>query len=254
MHQKIKAMLLDLSGVLYIGDEVVPGAHEAIAKLREAGVPFRLVTNTTRSTRRQIAAKLEKLGFDFPEAWIFTPPMAVRQYLERHGLRPHLLVHPALLDEFSDFDTTDPDVVVMGDAGEYFTYDRLNAAFRVLQGDAEFIAMGDNRYFREADGLSLDIGPFVKALEYASGKTATIVGKPARAFFLEAVRDLGCEPGEVLMVGDDAQADVGGALNAGLQAALVMTGKYQAGDEEGIDAEGWRLIGSVADLPGVLGV
>jgi HAD superfamily hydrolase (TIGR01458 family) len=254
MQWRIKAVLLDLSGVLYIGDEVVPGAHEAITALRKAGIPLRLITNTTRSTRRQIAAKLTGLGFDFPETWIFTPPMAVRQYLRRQRLRPHLLVHLALLAEFDDIDTTTPNALVVGDAGEYFDYDSLNTAFRVLQQDTHFIAMGDNRYFREADGLSLDIGPFVKALEYASGKTATIIGKPARTFFLEAIDALGCAPGEVLMVGDDAQADVGGALRAGLQAVLVKTGKYRAGDEETIGADGWRLIDSIAQLPALPGL
>jgi len=254
MQRRIEAVLLDLSGVLYIGDEAGPGAHETIAALRNAAIPFRLITNTTRSTRRQIAAKLERLGFDLPEAWIFTPPMAVRKHLRRQRLRPHLLIHPALLEEFDDIDTTAPDTVVVGDAGEYFNYDRLNAAFRVLQQNAHFLAMGDNRYFRETDGLNLDIGPFVKALEYASGKTATIIGKPARAFFLEAVDDLGHAPGEVLMVGDDAQADVGGALRAGLQAALVKTGKYRAGDEETIGIDGWQRIDSIAQLPALLGL
>ena len=250
----VRGVLLDLSGVLYVGDEALPGAKAAIAALHKSDIPFRLITNTTRSTRRQIAEKLTRLGFDFDEEQIFTPPMAVRQHLDQYGLRPHLLVHPNLTSEFSGYDQHDPNALVMGDAGEYFDYANLNAAFRVLQNGAEFIAMGDNRYFREADGLSLDIGPFVKALEYASGREATIVGKPAKAFFMQAVVALGCEPEEVLMVGDDALADVEGALQAGLQAALVKTGKYQPGDEENISLPGWRLIDGVGDLPRLIGI
>lgn len=250
--QTIKGVLLDLSGVLYVGDSALPNAHEAIATLQAVGMPFRLVTNTTRSPRKEIVGKLQRLGFDFPESWIFTPPMAVRQYLDQSGAHPFLLIHPDLAPEFDGYAMSHPNVVVMGDAGSFFTYDRLNAAFRVLQSGADFIAMGNNRYFREADGLSLDIGPFVKALEYASGKQATIVGKPAAGFFHAAVAALGLRPADVLMVGDDAIADVQGALDAGLQATLVKTGKYLPGDEVQIDSPGWHLIDSIAELPSLL--
>ena len=180
---QIKGLLLDLGGVLYVGDDPLPGALKAMAVIQAASIPIRLITNTTRSTAASIAAKLDRLGFNFPREWIFPPPMAVRQYLERKQLRPHLLIHPDLGTEFDGVDGDQPNALVMGDAGEYFNYRNLNTAFRVLQNGAEFIAMGDNRYFRESDGLSLDIGPFVKALEYASGLQATVIGKPARSFF-----------------------------------------------------------------------
>ena len=242
------ALLLDLSGVLYVGQQVLPGALEAIQRLQGSGMPLRFITNTTRSTRQTIFQKLKVMGFDIPKEQIFTAPMALKDYLEQHRLRPYLLIHPGLQSEFSDFPQDHPNAVVIGDAAEYFTYQRLNEAFRHLDAGAEFLAMGDNRYFREADGLSLDIGPFVHALEYASGVQAKILGKPSQAFFSSAIAEFECPPAEVAMVGDDAIADVEGAMRAGLQGILVKTGKYRAGDEYNITLPGALLMKDICEV------
>ena len=179
----VSALLLDLSGVLYVGQQTLPGAVQAIQQLRKCGVPMRFITNTTRSTRHSIYQKLKAMGFDIQQEQIFTAPMALKAYLDQHHLRPYLLIHPDLHPEFTEYTQNHPNVVVLGDAAEYFTYERLNEAFRHLDAGAEFLAMGDNRYFREDDGMSLDIGPFVHALEYACGKQAKILGKPSQTFF-----------------------------------------------------------------------
>ena len=88
-----------------------------------------------------------------------------------------------------------------------------------------------NRYFKETDGLSIDLGAFASCLEFASGRQAIITGKPSKDFYLQAVAHIECQPEEVLMVGDDVFADVAGALEAVVQGGLVKTGKYQQGDE-----------------------
>ena len=227
----IKGVLLDLSGVLYVGENALPGAVSALESLKHSGMPVRFITNTTRTPRSGILLKLERMGLKIPVEALYTAPAAVRDVLVESGLRPWLLVHPNLEEEFQGFDCNAPNAVVIGDAGESFDYSHLNQAFRLLMGGAEFIAMGNNRYFQEPDGLSLDIGPFVSALEYASGRQAVVLGKPARAFFHKAVASMGLESGEVMMVGDDLLADVVGAMEAGLRATLVKTGKYRSGDE-----------------------
>jgi len=145
----IRGVLLDLSGVLYVGSGAVPGAPEALARLRGAGLPLRFITNTTRSTRKAIGEKLRRLGFEIEDDEIFTAPSAVRAYLAEHGLRPQLLIHPGLEPEFDEVDQHDPNAVVLGDAGEAFDYVHLNRAFRLLVDGAPLIAMGDNRYFAE---------------------------------------------------------------------------------------------------------
>ncbi len=229
---KIRGVLIDLSGVLYVGRDPVPGAVRALQRLRDAGLPVRFLTNTTRQTRRSLLGKLAGLGFAMDERELFTASAAALKLIQRRGLRPCLLVHPGLLAEFHGVETRNPDAVVLGDAAEAFSYVALNRAFRLLMDGAPLIAMGRNRYFKEPDGLSLDLGPFVAALEYASGVEAEITGKPARAFFETALADLGCGPGEAVMIGDDLPDDIGGAQALGLCGVLVRTGKYRPEDEQ----------------------
>ncbi len=160
------------------------------------------------------------------------PAIAARRHLEAQGLAPHLLVHPALEEDFAGLPGGAAKAVVVGDAAEGFTYPALNAAFRAIQGGAAFLALARNRSFQDDDQeLSLDAGPFVAALEYATGRGATVLGKPSEDFFRAAVDSLGCDAEEAVMVGDDVESDVAGAMAAGLAGILVRTGKYRPGDE-----------------------
>jgi len=229
----IRGVLLDLGGVIYEGDEPVPGALEAVAQLHETGLPLRFVTNTTRKTKQALLERLARLGLDISADELFTPAQAARDWLTAHGCMPVLVVHPNLESEFADIPQRDKRAVVVGDAGEAFDYAHLNRAFRALVDGAELIALAKNRTFKDEDGgLSLDAGAFVAALEYASGKTATVLGKPAPEFFAAALASINCPPEHAVMVGDDAEADVAGSLRARLgRALLVRTGKYREGDE-----------------------
>jgi HAD superfamily hydrolase (TIGR01458 family) len=231
------AVLLDLGGVLYDGERAVPGSVEAVERLKAAGIPLRCISNTTRSTKQALRQRLERLGVTISEDELFTPAQAARQWLSENGRTPYLLVHPNLDPEFDGLPPEGEVAVVVGDAGEAFTYERLNAAFRVLNDGADFLALAPNRVFKDADGrLSLDAGPFVRALEFASGKEALVLGKPAPPFFQAAAAATGCPPEEVVMIGDDAEFDIAGALRAGIGTALlVRTGKYREGDETRFD-------------------
>jgi len=229
-----KGVLLDLAGVLYEGDTAIAGAVAAVGRLRAAGLPLRFLTNTTRRPRRAILARLDRLGFEVAADELFTPARAARAVLSERGLAPHLLIHPDLAEDFAGSAAGGPDLaVVVGDAGPFFTFESLNAAFRVLDGGAAFLALAANRAFRDEDGLrSMDAGAFVAALEYAANRKAEVLGKPAPGYFAAALASMGVAAGDAVMVGDDAEADVAGALKAGVGAAvLVRTGKYTGGDE-----------------------
>ena len=226
-------VLLDLGGVVFTGNAAIDGSVEAVARLREAGVAVRFLTNTTRKPRRALVGKLQRLGIEAEADTIFTPAFAARHVLG--GRVPHLLVHPDLVEDFARHDEAGgADVVLVGDAGEAFTYDALNAALRALENGAALFALAKNRVFQYGDGRpSLDAGPFVAALEYASGREAEVIGKPARAFFDAACASLGTR--DTVMIGDDVEGDVGGALAAGLAGVLVRTGKFKPGDEGRIE-------------------
>jgi HAD superfamily hydrolase (TIGR01458 family) len=246
----LEGLLVDLDGTLYVGDEPVEGAREAIERLKASGLALRYVTNTTRKLRREVSAHLRSLDFGVGEAEVFTPARAAAGVIGDKSCFP--LVDESLREDLREItlDEDRPDYVLIGDLGERFTYERLNAAFRLLVGGAGLLALQKNRYWRTGTGLSLDAGPFVAALEYASGKSATIVGKPERDFFRLALEDMGLGPHQVAMVGDDAEADVAGAQAAGLRGILVKTGKYRP------EAEGTPdlVLESVAGLPEVLGI
>jgi HAD superfamily hydrolase (TIGR01458 family) len=244
----VKALLLDIAGVLYDGDAPLPGAVAALARLQASGLPFRLVTNTSRRPKRALVAHLRHLGFDVAADHVFTGTQAAVAHVRAQRLSPFLLVHPALDEEFEGLAGGPPRAVVVGDAADRFTYARLNAAFRLLLDGAPLLAIAANRYFREPDGLSLDAGPFVAALEYAAGVQATLFGKPAPAFFQAVLADLGVAAGEALMIGDDVEADVNGALASGIPAVLVRSGKYRPGDEARIAPGGACAADLVAAL------
>lgn len=242
-----KGVLLDLGGVVFTGDAPLPGAVDAIARLRGSGMGLRFVTNITRQPRRSVIAQLGRMGIHADETEVFTPAIAARAWLAAHGLTPRLLVHPALAEDFLGLPSGAASAVVIGDAGGDFTYDALNQAFRLLAAGAPLFALARNRAFRDCDGgLSLDAGPFVAALEYASGRQARVFGKPAPDFFHAAVTSIGCAPGEAVMVGDDAESDTAGAVAAGLRAVLVRTGKYEPGAEHDFAPPPTYLAGDLA--------
>ena len=231
-EKTVRGLLLDLDGVVHVRGVALPGSLEAIAKLRAAGAPFKFVTNTTRRPLARIVADLAALGLEATREDVFTPAALARAFLRQHNLSPFLIVHPELRDDFCDLPSGTAEAVVIGDAAEFFTYERLNQAYRRILDGAPFLALAKNRNFHDADGgLSLDVGAFVAGLEYASRREAIVLGKPSPLFFKLALQGLGCAPEEAAMIGDDAEADVGGAMAAGLQGVLVRTGKYRAGDE-----------------------
>ncbi len=249
--KEIKGLLLDIDGVLYEGDEAIPGAIDTIGEIG-ARYPIRYITNTTRKTHEMVYLKLLKMGFDIKSESIFTALDATARFLDEKGAKGFFLLYKTVADEFIEYMGEVPDYVVVADAYTDFTYDKLNTAFRHLMNGAKLLAVAKNRYFRDKDGaLSLDAGGFVALLEFAARKEASILGKPSPDFFRLACASMGLEPGEVLMVGDDIESDVLGAQRAGMKACQVKTGKFRPEDlERGIEPD--YLIDSIVDLRSLL--
>jgi HAD superfamily hydrolase (TIGR01458 family) len=198
----IRAVLLDLAGVVYQGDQPLPGAVDAVASLRQAGLRLRFLTNTTRMPRRALLSRLSDMGIRIADEELFTPAQAASAWLSARRLSPHLLIHPALQEDFANLPASETEAVVIGDAADGFTYAALNAAFRKLLAGAEFLALARNRSFKDEDGeLSLDTGAFVAALEYATKREAVLLGKPAPAFFKAALASTETDGKQAVMVG-----------------------------------------------------
>jgi HAD superfamily hydrolase (TIGR01458 family) len=164
------------------------------------------------------------------------------------------MVSPGVLEDFAGIENTDesPDAVVVGDIGEQFGYSRLNRAFRLLLGGACFVTLARNRYYRAADGLVLDQGPFVAALEYACGREAVLVGKPSPEFFRPALELLGVSAEKTAIVGDDLDVDVGGGQACGLRGILVRTGKFRQDELERSSVRPDAVIDSFAEIASFL--
>lgn len=241
------ALFLDLSGVIYEGSRPLPGAAEAVEKARQQGLVLRFVTNTATSSSADILHKLVGMGVHIEADELFTAPIAAKHYIQQHNFRPYCLVHAAIQHEFADLDQHDPNCVLLGDARDGLNYAALNRAFQLCKQGATLIGIGMNKYFKDETGLMLDAGPFIRAIAWAADTQPVIMGKPSQVFFGQIVGSTPFPAGECLMVGDDLESDVQGAVNAGLQACLVQTGKYQAGDEQRLPA-GATLTASLAEL------
>jgi HAD superfamily hydrolase (TIGR01458 family) len=242
----VDALLLDLSGVLYDDDVVIPGAREAVRRVQASGLPVRFITNTSRKTRATLLAHLGQLGFEVEEGQLFTAVDAARRWLQQRNLRPFCLVHRNIVTEFDDIDQSDPNAVLIADAAEDFSYHNLNRAFQLCLAGAPLLGVGYNRYFKSGDQMLMDVGAFIRAIEFAAGIEATIVGKPSTEFFNQVIASTAAAPGRTLMVGDDVFGDVEGALAAGIPACLVRTGKYRAGDEEQVEGD-FQVVDSVVE-------
>jgi HAD superfamily hydrolase (TIGR01458 family) len=247
--------LIDLEGTVYQAGRIVPGVREALDLLASAAVPYAFVNNTTSRPRSAIARELAAMGLGVDPDRLFTAPRAARRHLLSRGIRRcHFLVVPALLEDFEGIEQDDgsPEAVVVGDLGGGFTFERLNHAFRLLLEGAELITLARNRYYRGPEGLLLDVGAFVAALEYACGRSATLVGKPTPEFFEAALESLGLDRRAVAVVGDDLEFDVHGAQAAGLRGVLVRTGKYRP-EFERSDPRPDAVLDSLAGVSSILG-
>ncbi len=246
----VDGLLIDVDGVLTHGEEVIPGATEAIAALRARGIPYRFMTNTTIYCRYTLLERVRRLGFAVELDELYTATYVAANYLREQDAKtyyPLLLPDAQLEFEGIEIDEETPEYVVVGDIGASFNFARLNRAFRALMNGATLIALHRKRHWRSPDGLYLDAGPFVMALEYAANANSIVVGKPSVAYFEMVLNDLELPPGRVAMIGDDIEIDVKGAKAMGLQGWLVKTGRFRREDlGRGIWPD--RTLESIADL------
>ncbi|MES9813436.1 MAG: TIGR01458 family HAD-type hydrolase [Candidatus Thiodiazotropha sp.] len=257
MAAEARALLIDMDGVLYVGDQVIPGVHQALDWLTSAGIPHLFVSNTTSRPRAALVEKLDRMNIKVDTGQILTPPVAATRWLVDHVNGPvALFVPPETLTEFEPLEIIDTNstssvaAVVIGDFGERWTFEALNHAFRWLMQEPKpaLVALGMTRYWRAEDGLRLDTAPFVTALEYASSQQAIVLGKPAASFFEAALKEIGATASETIIIGDDIRSDIGGAQALGIRGLLVKTGKFRSEDLT-CDIQPATVLESFADIP-----
>jgi HAD superfamily hydrolase (TIGR01458 family) len=250
----VRALLLDIDGVLTVSWNSLSGAVETVRWLRERGIPFGLVTNTSSRPRREIAAILTGAGMEVGPAQIFTAVSSAARFLsERYPAARCLVVNEGSLDEdLVGIDVVGhghPDVVLLGGAGPSVGYRELDRVFKLASAGVPVVALHRNTRFQTADGPALDMGAFIVGLEAAVGDEIVVLGKPAPAFFGGALLELGSEAAETMIVGDDIDSDVRGGQAVGMTGVLVRTGKFRPSDLETEGPPPDHVIDDVGQLP-----
>ncbi|HEU4364219.1 MAG TPA: TIGR01458 family HAD-type hydrolase [Candidatus Krumholzibacteria bacterium] len=247
----VRGLLTDMDGVWFVGAAPVPGAADALARLRARGLPVRFVTNTTTKTAAQLAAKMQEMGLDVAAEEFVTTPVATARWLRASGISTvRLVVAESIRGEFASFrESVQPQAVVIGDVGDAWDHALMQDVFQTVMGGAAIVAMHKGRYWQVEEGLRMDIGALVAGLEYATGRTATVIGKPSAEMFGAALASIGLAAEDVVMVGDDALMDVAGAQRAGIRGVLVKTGKYRDDLFAASGVEPDLVLESIAELP-----
>jgi HAD superfamily hydrolase (TIGR01458 family) len=255
----IDGLLLDMDGVLTLSWEPLPGAVGAFTRLRAGGLPIRVLTSTTGRSRETIAAGLRRAGFEIADDEVLSAAVAAAAYLRA--------AHPQgrvfLLGDAQPADLAgvrlvglddDPDVMLISGADESFAFGTLNRIYRALLGGAAFVAMHRSMAWMTTAGVCLDAGAYVVGLERAAGRAAVVTGKPSPEFFAAGLADLGLAAGRVAMVGDDLDGDVLAAQAVGITGVLVRTGKFREDTLAHAGGATDRVVDSIVDVPGLLGL
>jgi HAD superfamily hydrolase (TIGR01458 family) len=253
----VSAVLLDVDGVLHISGRPISGAAQAVKQLRDAGHRIRFLTNNTTQSRVDLAAAIRGFGIELEDSELQTTPVAAARVLQ--GRRVLALTMPAIRDDLEGVELVgeSADAVLLGGADEtaetnrVFSYMNLGRAFAELEAGAELYCLHKNPWWQTSRGALLDAGAFVVGLEYATGAQATVLGKPSASYFEAALEVLDADPEKAWMVGDDVDADIGGAGALGMHTILVRTGKFR--DDAGAwSAQPEAVLDSIADVPAFL--
>jgi HAD superfamily hydrolase (TIGR01458 family) len=249
------AILLDVDGVLHVSGQPIPGAADAVQRLRESGHRLRFVTNATTRSKAQLAGELQAMGIELEAEEVQTTADAAVEALR--GKRVLALVMHAFVGDLEGVDLVgdNVDAVLIGGADDspetnlVFSYMNLARAFAELELGADLYCLHRNRWWQTQRGPLLDTGCYVAGLEYAAQTEATVLGKPSPAYFDAALGALDAEASMTWMVGDDIETDIVGARGVGMHGVLVRTGKFRPDAVETSRVQPDGIVSSIAHLP-----
>jgi NagD protein len=252
-RRAIRSWLMDMDGVLVQEQQAVPGAREFLARLRELGLPFLVLTNNSIYTPRDLAARLRRTGLDVPEQSIWTSALATAKFLDdqRPGGTAFVIgesgLTTALHDHGYTLGETDPDYVVLGETRTY-SFERITQAIRLIAAGSRFIATNPDNVGPTPDGLLPATGSVAALISRATGVDPYYVGKPNPLMMRSALNAIEAHSETTAMIGDRMDTDVVSGLEAGLETILVLTGVKTPGEAERYSYRPSRIVDSVADL------
>ncbi len=251
----IDGVLFDIDGVIVTSWRPIDGAPGAVRELRERGLRRSFLTNTTSRTRGEIAQRLTSVGVEVDIDEIVTAAKLTAEYLRANHPEARVWVlNSGDIEtdlEGIALDDANPDVVVIGGAGEEFTHRTLSRVVELMLDGIPVVAMHSGMMWATDDGLRIDTGAYLPGLEQAGNARITVLGKSAAPGFTTSAELMGISVGNILMIGDDLHGDVIAAQNAGMTGVLVRTGKFR--ESVLVDApEPDYVIDSIADLPALI--
>jgi NagD protein len=256
-ERDIHSWLIDMDGVLVREEQPIPGAERFIARLRERGTPFLVLTNNSIYTRRDLAARLTASGLDVPEEAIWTSALATARFLEDQRPRGTAFVigeaglTTALHDAGYTLTERAPDYVVLGETRTY-SFERITRAIRLIVDGARFIATNPDPIGPTADGPLPATGSVAALISHASGVDPYFVGKPNPLMMRSALNAIDAHSETAAMIGDRMDTDVVSGLEAGMETILVLSGVTTREEAERYPYRASRIVESVADLLAVL--
>ena len=256
--REIRSWLMDMDGVLMHEEQAIPGADQFIARLRELGRPFLVLTNNSIYTPRDLAARLRTSGLDVPERAIWTSALATARFLEnqRPGGSAFVIGEAGLTTALHEAGYTltdrDPDYVVLGETRTY-SFERITRAIRLIARGARFIATNPDATGPTVDGPLPATGSVAALITASTGRDPYYIGKPNPLMMRSALNAIDAHSETAVMVGDRMDTDVVSGLEAGMETILVLTGLTTAEEAERHPFRASRIVDSIADLIGELG-
>ncbi len=245
--------LSDMDGVLVREEHAVPGAAEFIARLREKGRPFLLLTNNSIWTPRDLAARLEQSGLSVPEESIFTSALATADFLSQQEPNgsAYAIGEAGLTTALHDIGYTltdqNPDYVVLGELRSY-SFEAITTAIRLVQNGARFIATNPDVTAPSPEGPLPATGSVAAMITKATGAEPYFVGKPNPMMFRAAMNRIDAHSEDTVMIGDRMDTDIVAGMEAGLETILVLTGSTRREDVARFPFRPSRVVESIADV------
>jgi NagD protein len=256
--REIRSWLMDMDGVLVREEQPIPGADRFLARLRELGTPFLLLTNNSTYTRRDLVARLAAAGLEVPEEAIWTSALATARFLEDQRPEGSAFVigeaglTTALHDAGYTLTDRDPDYVVLGETRTY-SFERITRAIRLIADGARFIATNPDPTGPSNEGPVPATGSVAALISRATGVEPYYVGKPNPLMMRSALNAIDAHSETAAMIGDRMDTDVVSGLEAGMETILVLTGVTSREDAERYPYRASKIVESVADLVDELG-
>lgn len=246
-------LLIDMDGVVYGGDILIPGADDFIHRLLENDTPFMFMTNNSQRTRLEVVRKLKKLGIDVEEKHVYTSAMATGKFLASQIPKgtAYVLGEGGLLTSFHESGIniveTDPDFVVLGE-GRNFTLEMVQRAVDMILAGAKFITTNRDPSPKKKGWANLGIAATTAMIEEATGVKAFVVGKPGPVMMRSARKALGLETAETTVIGDTMDTDIQGGVQMGYHTILVLSGITKPEDFKKFAFKPDMVVNSVNDI------